>query len=113
MQGSNIKLLKITKGVFRHYKKDIRDNHCDRWYMAKKKLTRNWLLGKFLKKEGSKEWRAYGNLHICLDIDKNIIVWISNLKGTEVDFDIDYEKKKELEEQLNIHKYRINKNYKV
>lgn len=108
--GDEIKLLNITKGVFYTYRNEVKNNNNDRWYMCRKKLTRNWMLADYIKSDDNVEWRNYGCLHMCLDKNSNKIIWIENLKGEISSFSVDIEKKKELEKILHIKKYRKNKN---
>lgn len=99
---TKIKLLKITKGTFYHYIYNIKGNKDDKYIDVRKKLTRNWLLGKTIDSDKNYEWRRYGNLFMCLHSDTDRIIWLENIKGLKTQFDIDMELKKKIEKELGI-----------
>lgn len=106
---TKIKLLKITKGTFYHYIYNIKGNKDDKYIDVRKKLTRNWLLGERIGGDGIYEWRRYGNLFMCLHNATDRIIWLENIKGLRIQFNVDIELKKKIEKELGIKKIPRNK----
>lgn len=99
---SNVKLIKITKGVFNAYTKYVKNNKAETYISTRKKLHRNWNLAKVIEQDEEYECRRYGNLEMHMYKPTNRIVWLHNFRRVETEFDIDMDKKAELERELGL-----------
>lgn len=101
---SNVDLIKITKGAYSFYTKYVKNNQNETWLHVRKKMTRNWIMGEFVKEDSDEEYehRIYGNLHMWLHKKDNRIVWLNNIRGVKTNFYIDMDKKAELEKELGL-----------
>lgn len=100
MKKKNVKLLSIDDSIYEYYIHKIKGNKDDSYDMARLKLSRNWYLARFVKKEDGVEVRDYGNLRIYRT--KDTIVKIQNHKGKELhpEWHVSYKDKKYIEKLL-------------
>ncbi len=96
----DIKLIYIDKGVLDYYKRRVKDNRETDLITAKKKLTRNWIMGNYISTWGNLEWRNYGCLQMCVDVTKNRMVYIENFK--DLTSDVDMNRRSELNKLLGL-----------
>lgn len=101
---NNIKLCLITKGVYTYYKNMVKNNKNDTYILIRKKLSRNWILSELVKDNSDEEYecRRYGNLYMWLYRKTNRIVWLQNVKGVRIEFNIDLDLKDKLNKELGI-----------
>jgi hypothetical protein len=91
----------LTNRAYKYYIQNTNGNANLSYFEAKKKLTRNVLLGhKLEQKEEGKLLVKYGNLYMLL-VDYRI-VWIKNYKKVSSGFNVDMVRREYLNEILGI-----------
>ena len=110
---NGVKLIDVDESVYDKFRKYVKGHSNDSNLEIKKRLTRNYLLGKHLEMivhGGVSECtyaiykRSYGNLIISYKVSKyeEKIINIYNRKGKKQDFDIDIELKEELNKKIRL-----------
>jgi hypothetical protein len=99
-----MKLLKLKRGVFSHYRNITKGNADTPYHIVQAKLTRNVALA-FLAHKGEDGFTLYhyGNLHIQVQDDTIVNLW--NHKHSNTWFYKDKKKYKELNDLLGITAY--------
>lgn len=77
---SKIELLKCSQRILSKYKNTVRGNSDDSDDIARKKIHRNFLLGRTMYRRDNYEVRHFGKLVIKIDLDTYNVVDIINSK---------------------------------
>ena len=101
LRRKGIKLLKVDNKILDYYRNELRDNKHKTYLEARKYLTRNYILGREIHKNGKLVIIAYGNLDITVDLNKFRVVNLENHKGQRHGW-IDRVEKKKLNDLLGI-----------
>ena len=92
----------ITDGVVDFYKNSVRGNkNIKHYYIIKKKLIRNIVLGTLISYYDGHRGFRYGNLEIYIDDNNRTINYIINAVG-HFKFSVDVDKKKWLDRKLGL-----------
>lgn len=94
-----INSIEVSYEAIESYRKCVKSNWHESCDMCKKKLLRNWLVGKVEYKKGDKETRSYGNL--AINKRGNVITSIYNRRGV-YPFEIDINNKLKIEKMLGL-----------
>lgn len=97
-----IKLFKLGNQLYKRYKTEIKNNEDNTYIEARKKLYRNFILGRSINRYGNCEIRAYGNLMIIVNLKTWKIVDIYNEKEKRYRAEINYREKQDLNKLLRI-----------
>lgn len=97
-----IKILKASKQAIHQYRHDVRRNLNEDYWTIRKKLTRNFLLGKVFKEDDRFRLVKYGNLIIKVDKVYDMVVNLTNYKGQECEFNVSEQDKEQLEYILGL-----------
>lgn len=75
-----IELLNISERIYKKFKRSTRGNENISLIDCRKKLTRNFILGTSMFKDGDYEQRYFGKLLILCDLERKMIINIKNSK---------------------------------
>lgn len=98
----NIRPFKVSKRAMKQYRYDVNNNENEDYETAKKKLTRNFILGELYNENERFIYRRYGNMIIKMDKVYNIIINVMNDRVHKYEFNINKNYKKQLEQILGI-----------
>jgi hypothetical protein len=92
----------LTVKAYDYYRTNVKGNENITYEMARRKLTRNALLGKYIDTdEYGRKLIYYGNLSIIVDKD-NTIVWLKNYPKQNFHFNVDKAEYERLNRKLGI-----------
>jgi hypothetical protein len=77
---NKIELLNCSQRILDKYRDTVRGNKEDSYDLAKKKITRNYILGRTMYRRNNYEVRHFGKLVIKVDLDTYNVVDIINSK---------------------------------
>ena len=92
---------KVPDGVIDYYRQSVRGNKNSTYYIVKRKLIRNIVLGTLISNYDGHRGYRYGNLEIYINDWNRTINYINNAKGY-FKFSVDVDKKKWLDKKLRL-----------
>lgn len=81
LRRQGINLLKVDNKIYEYYVTELKNNENKTYIETRKYLTRNYILGREIHKNGDLVIKAYGNLDITVDLKKFKVVNLENHKG--------------------------------
>ena len=91
----------VTDGVVDFYKREVKGNKDAKYYIVKRKLIRNIVLGDLISNYDGHRGYRYGNLEIYTNDWNRTINYITNAVGY-FKFTVDVDKKKWLDKKLGL-----------
>lgn len=80
LKHNEIQLLNISDRVYKKFKRSTRGNENISIIDCRKKLTRNFILGTSMFKDGDYEQRYFGKLLMLVDLERMTVINIKNSK---------------------------------